>query len=107
MFGSDGVLCPAGSGVRISGSYEVRVESGTSVTLTCVGDGHLVWLHNGTRVIESNHTHSPREGVLVVTGVTAPDAGVYTCSNGSSSHSIRLSVGQSIVAHTVSVCGEY
>ena len=90
---SDGVLSLAGNGVRISGSNEVRVESGATVTLACVGDGRLVWLHNGTRVMESNHTHFPREGVLVVTGVTLPDAGVYTCTNGTSSHSVQLIVG--------------
>ncbi len=79
--------------MRIWGPAEVRVRNGTTnVTLVCVGRGLLEWVYGDSAVIEGGHTHLPRPGLLVFSHVTTADAGLYTCTNKSSSQSVSLLV---------------
>ncbi len=80
--------------MHISGPGELSVWSDNNLTLECVGEGVLEWLYNRSPLMTNVYTSFARPGiiVLVLSVVTAAETGVYTCTNGTNSHSISLLV---------------
>ncbi len=85
--------------MHITGPGEMSVWIDTNVTLECVGKGVLEWLYSGSPLLgnvqASFHLSPfPRNGtnVLVLVAVSTAETGVYTCTNGTSFHSVSLFV---------------